>query len=144
MQANVLKKMSRQSCTEKLKVTLLTGYGYLISRNKTPPVEKSDSNLFWVHIFWDFQPRNKKKAQNFLAASPREFFVKKGRGLLTLGVLFREIRYTKILFKILGGFASSYHQHVNQNALHEYSANSHAKIGLARKHTKYSLKTEGI
>ena len=32
---------------------------------------------FSIHMFWVFPPRNKKKAQNFLAASPREFFVKK-------------------------------------------------------------------
>ena len=64
-----------------------------LSKSPTRPKKRGGINPpFFNTFFLVFPPRNKKKAQNFLAASPREFFVKKGM-LLTLRVLFCEIRY---------------------------------------------------
>ena len=74
--------------------TLSREIKHTLSKSPTRPTKGGLlSHPFLIHVFWVFSPRNKKKSQTFFATSPREFFVKKG-GLLTLCVLFWEIRYT--------------------------------------------------
>ena len=81
-------------------------FSHTLSREIKHPLSKSPTrpkkgggglltHPFLIHIFWVFPPRNKKKAQTFLAASPREFFVKKG-GVINPGCFILRDKVFKI------------------------------------------------